>query len=325
VVLANLARLSKDDQRRLLAFVQAGHGLLTTVGNNAVAEELNATFGTLLPRPVRSVKVLCEAADPDANLKAVRISSIDRGHPIFRIFSAPGGQTISSALVFRYITLEPAATEGAKTLASFSDGAPALVERSEGAGRVAMLATTVDLEWNDLAIRTAYLPLMRRLASYLARQSSERRVEAEVGSEQVIDAAALTPERLTVVSPSGARSVLEGPEGRYPFRPIETGLHRVIVTAGGVDTAADSLSFSVNAPAAESNLQQASADAVAAVIAKSGEGLAGTAAESGSTSRRDLWPWLLFGALLLVYAESFLQVRRRVWKRLGERLQAARS
>lgn len=325
VVLANLARLSKDDQRRLLAFVQAGHGLLTTVGNNAVAEELNATFGTLLPRPVRSVKVLCEAADPDANLKAVRISSIDRGHPIFRIFSAPGGQTISSALVFRYITLEPAATEGAKTLASFSDGAPALVERSEGAGRVAMLATTVDLEWNDLAIRTAYLPLMRRLASYLARQSSERRVEAEVGSEQVIDAAALTPERLTVVSPSGARSVLEGPEGRYPFRPIETGLHGVIVTAGGVDTAADSLYFSVNAPAAESNLQQASADAVAAVIAKSGEGLAGSAAESGSSSRRDLWPWLLFGALLLVYAESFLQVRRRVWKRLGERLQAARS
>ena len=325
VVLANVARLSAEDQRRLQAFVQAGHGLLTTVGNNAVPEELNSTFGKLLPRPVRSVKVLCDAADPDANLKAVRISSLDHGHPVFRVFAAPGGQTIQSALVYRYLTLEPAATEGAKTLASFSDGAPALIERSEGAGRVALLATTVDLEWNDLPIRTAYLPLMRRLSSYLARQSSDRRVEAEVGAEQVVDAAALSPERLTVVSPSGARSVLEGPEGRYPFRPVETGLHRVVVTAGGVDKAADSLSFSVNAPAAESSLQQASADAVAAVVAKSGEGLAGTAAEGGSTSRRDLWPWLLFGALLMVYAESFLQVRRRVWKRLGERLQAARS
>jgi hypothetical protein len=271
------------------------------------------------------VKVLCEAADPYANLKAVRISSIDRGHPVFRIFAAPGGQTISSALVFRYLTLEPAATEGAKTLASFSDGAPALVERSEGAGRVAMLATTVDLEWNDLAIRTAYLPLMRRLASYLARQSSERRVDAEVGAEQVIDAAALTPERLTVVAPSGGRSVLEGPEGRYAFRPAEAGLYRVLVSVAGTETAADSLSFAANAPAAESNLSMATPDAVAAMVARSGEGVAGAAAEGGSSSRRDLWPWLLFGALLLVYAESFLQVRRRVWKRLGERLQAARS
>ena len=325
VVLANVARLSAEDRRRLIAFVQAGHGLLTTVGNNTLPEELNATFGPLLPRPVRSVKVLCDAADPDANLKAVRISSLDHGHPVFRVFSAPGGQTIGSALVYRYLTLEPAATEGAATLASFSDGAPALVERAEGAGRVAMLATTVDLEWNDLPIRTAYLPLMRRLAAYLARQSGERRVEAEVGAEQVVDAAALSPERLTVLAPDGARTVLEGPEGRYPFRPVQTGLHRVLVTVAGTESAADSLAFAVNAPAAESNLSEASDASVRATLARSGEGVAAGTGEVQAGDRRDLWPWLLFGALLAVYAESFLQVRRRVWARLADRIRAARA
>ena len=46
------------------------------------------------------------------------------------------------------------------------------MERPVGEGRVALWTTTLDIDWTDFAIRTAYLPLVRRLVDYLARRGS---------------------------------------------------------------------------------------------------------------------------------------------------------
>jgi hypothetical protein len=325
-VLANVAAPAVAEARRLEEWVSAGHGLLLSTGSNTREAEWNAALGPLLPKPIRTIKVLSEPSDPDAGIKATRISTIDRSHPVFRVFDLPGGQTIQSALVYRYALLEPSAVEGVTQLAAYADGAPAIVERRVGQGRVALLTTTVDLDWNDLPIRTAYLPMMRRLVSYLARQSGDTRAEATVGQRLVLDVESLNPERLAVIAADGARTVVSIEAGKAGFVPPGAGTYEVLAEVGGVESAVPSLAFSAHAPPDESRLAAFAPEAIERIrLAAAGSGAPRSPGDVPAEARRDLWPLLLFGALVLMYAETLLQVRRRLWERLNERLSRLRA
>ena len=95
-----------------------------------------------------------------SNARAGRRGSVglEYGHPVFEPFRAPRSGDFSAARFYGYraVTLQP----GASVLARFDDGAPALIERRAGAGRVLVWASSLDLQWNDLA-REAGLPAVR--------------------------------------------------------------------------------------------------------------------------------------------------------------------
>ena len=57
----------------------------------------------------------------------------------------------------------------------YSDGSPAIMERTWGRGRVILFGSTANTQWNDLPLRPAYLPLDRADA----RGDSETK-EAEI-------------------------------------------------------------------------------------------------------------------------------------------------
>ena len=56
----------------------------------------------------------------------------------------------------------------AQILARFDDGAPALVERRVGNGRVLMWTSSLDLQWTDLPLKSIFLPFVHRMATTLA-------------------------------------------------------------------------------------------------------------------------------------------------------------
>ena len=98
-------------------------------------------------------------------------------------------------------------------LARFDDGAPAVLEKAVGRGRVVVWTSTLDLFWNDLALKPVYLPFVHQLTRHLA-DYRERANWATVG--QVID---LSQEgdasrARVAVTPAGARVPLEGDQGR---------------------------------------------------------------------------------------------------------------
>ena len=53
-------------------------------------------------------------------------------------------------------------------LARFDTGEPALVERAAGRGRVIVFASTLDLGWNDLALKPMFLPFVHQLGRHLS-------------------------------------------------------------------------------------------------------------------------------------------------------------
>lgn len=322
IVLANVETLGRARIGELTRFVREGGGVLFTMGSLVDPETYNNLFGELLPKPLRSLRELCEPQDPDAELLATRIARLETTHPVFRVFDLPGGESIQSVSVYRYMLLEPSSTGQAQTLVSYGDGGPALVERDFGAGRVALFTTTIDRDWTDLPIRTAFLPMMRRLIRHLARRgATDSHTEAMVGLPVAIDIEAQNPERVQITGPNDDRyiAIPEPPhEHVVEHTPDQPGHYRVALDIAGSFHQFEELMFSANIDSSEADLIPLSSDLPDEVAALyTNETDSGDSMGTYVPERRvALWPPLLLGALLALYVESSLAVRRRVWGRL---------
>ncbi|MFT6396762.1 MAG: hypothetical protein ACJAYU_001505 [Bradymonadia bacterium] len=317
VILANVAGLPQAQVERLVAFVAAGGGVLLTAGENADPDRWNSAFAPLLPRPVRSVKVLANRGDSDAAIKATRFGSFQPLHPAFRLFALRGGESMQAGLVYSYLLLEPQADPETEVVASFADGGPALLERNIGRGRVMLLTTSIDYDWSDLPVATSYLPFVRRTVQYLGRSGAGGDQGAEVGSPLTLDVGSFRTQRVSVVDPAGSRRVLRVDAGVVTYTPDSLGIHRVFIDANGEEIAATSLDFSASAPAAEwpvGVIEEASLEEVTAASAEA------TGAELvGEVVGKPIWPAVLFLALVAIYGESLLAIRRRLWVRMSGR------
>jgi hypothetical protein len=316
VVLANVSTLPAAEVDRIASFVSAGGGLLLAPGDAVEPSRWNADFGALLPKPLRSVRALSTPGAADANLHATRLAEVDGRHPVGRPFSASGGQSLRSALVHRYVLLEPDADANARTVASFSDGAPALVEKTMGHGAVLLWTSTLDADWNDLPLSTAWVPLVHRLIEVLGRRPGEEST-AEVGRPHTIDAESHRAEQVLVRHAGdeiGPPAVLSPDSGVVRFTPARSGAYTVTVRSGDEETRAPLLDFVANVPASEVETVTADPDVVDERLAEasSGPGAAGDATEEG----RPAWPLFLLLGLFALYAESALAARRRAWARI---------
>ena len=317
VVMANVATLPRSEVQRLHDFVSSGGGLFITSGENIDPDRWNTLFRDLLPKPIRSITLLTERDDPDASIKATHLGTVDTMHPIFRVFNLPGGESLQSISAFSYVLLEPNAEDDARVLANYGDGGPALLERTIGQGRVLFWTTSIDFDWSDFPIRTAYLPFIHRVLSYLGRRGANAAGQVTVGSRTVLNAEALEPERLIVLDPEGIRHVLEDEFGVAGFVPTMVGIHKVFVTIGNADIEVPELAFSAKIPVIES-------DPTLAEEAESERFLANCRAEAVNVTenaqQNSIWPVFLFLSLLLFYAESLLSIRRRLWISLKQRI-----
>lgn len=317
VVLANVGALAVPQVARLRAFVEQGGGVLLTAGGNVDPERWNSLLGPLLPKPVRSVRVLAEPGDPDAGILATRASDIDAGHPVGRVFALRGGESLRSALVYRYLLLEPAPDSEAEIVARFADGGPALIERTIGRGRVMLLTTSIDLDWTDLPLATAYVPLVRRVVEYLARRSGSAADQTAVGDRVAIDVAALRPTALVVHAPDGTRHVAAVEGDEVGVTPTTRGIHRVsVIGPGGDEVRVPELDFAANTPLSESDPAPVDGGAVEELVRLATEDV-DPAGAGASVQGRGVWPTLLLVGLLVLYLESLLAARRRVWVRLA--------
>ena len=150
VVLANVADLPAETTVAIRDYVARGGGLLIFPGSNTNASNLNSAFAELLPATIG------EAIDGPLTLQA---SGYD--HSITALWADPGSGSLADATFLRAFTLTT--TENSRTVLRFNNGDPAITERDFGLGKVFLFASTADTEWNNLAVRPAFLPLTHRL------------------------------------------------------------------------------------------------------------------------------------------------------------------
>lgn len=328
ILVANIAQLTAQSAEKLKAFVEGGGGLLVTMGGQVDVSWWNQALGEVLPKPLRSQKLLAEMGDPDAPVKVTRFGLAQSSHPIFEAFTAPGGGTLQSAEVYSYMLLEPSPPDSKTSiLMSYKDGAPALLERELGSGRVLLLTTSIDMDWTDLPTRTSYLPLMRRMTQYLARRvTSDAKGVNQVGSEVAFDVKGLSAERVIALSLSGAEvtRLVETPDedGVVRFRVWKPGVYEVYLDDETPEKRRPALDFSVNVDTAEANLSPLP-DEFFLAFNPGGESAKGPSQER----RVSVWPFLLFVFTIFLLLESVLGTRRsvlvRLWRTLTRRPQEA--
>lgn len=336
VVLANVGELTKEQALLLEQFADRGGGLFVAAGDQWGGEtpgsvgKVNESYGKLLPFPVREVKSVGKVGDPRAVLSSLGIASVDFTHPIFAIFDGLEDASLFKAHVLSHVLVDTAGRPDAKVLASFTGGAPALVEAPIGRGRVVLLTTTLDRDWADLALRTSFPPLMQRICAYLART-----LDRPGGAGLVVGEEAHVPlpdgrGPLVLLRPDGAEVPLDTPGAGSPSG-LPAAADATTVYVGAPDIAGHyavmrqgerdrALAFAVNVDRRESDLRPA-AETVTAAIASQvtrdngvlpAEDVA-AASESANVEeqrgRTVLWPWILAGLLALFGSEAWLLVR----------------
>ena len=161
ILLLNVAAPPKAFAEKLRQAVQQrGAGLFVALGDRVDPDAYNDAFGDLLPRPLHLIKTAAEPGAQGAEEHAARFGVIEWAHPLFRVFGPAEREGLESARTFRYALLKP---EGqAHTVASYDDGAPALIERRSGAGRVLLYTSSASRTWTDWPIGSPFSPFSSR-------------------------------------------------------------------------------------------------------------------------------------------------------------------
>jgi len=303
VVILNDVQVTGGAADRFGRFAQRGGGLLVVAGQRGTWPQEHAPLLGTLP---------AEAVDRSSGPPA-RLVALEYGHSIFDPFRAPRSGDFSTARFYGY-RAGTTARDGT-VLARFDDGAPALVEKRVGAGRVLVWLSSLDLVWNDLAVKPVFLPFVHQMARHLA---AYREAAPWLTIGDVLDPAAVGPASRNgapraIVSPSGQRLPLdgEGPDvveldeqGFYELRGLQAGAEPAMIVAANVDLKESDLS------------PIPPADVVAAATGRAGGAVAATAAAPPSAAAQEaaqrVWWYLLFAGLVLLSAETVLASRSRL-------------
>jgi hypothetical protein len=290
VVVVNDVALASNTARRLSRFVDQGGGLFVAAGSRASwPQDIDVLPGTL------GVSVDRKTGE------AARVGFIEFGHPVFEPFRAARSGNFSTSRVYQYRSMS--AAKGAQVIARFDAGAPALIERRVGSGRVLLWGSGLDRSASDLPVNPVFPVFIHQAVRYLAAYRDPR-PWLTVG--QVLDpseAAAQKGSAATrvVLTPSSKRVPLLD-EGAEVLELSEQGFYEI----RGIGNATDVAVIASNVDPVEGDLTPMDPKevAVAAVGAPSQAGGGGGPSvpltpEAQENNQRLWWNLLAVGIVLL--------------------------
>ena len=166
VILADVPRLGAPVADALGRFVAAGGGLWIAPGRRVEVEFYNQwklpDGRTVLPAQLGKRKTV--AAD-----RQVGISTENVNHVAMQKVAAEGHSDLASASVAAYWELEMDVDDARSSIGMLlANGAPMLVEKDAGYGRVALTSLSVDIADSNLPTLFSFLPMVHELTYHLA-------------------------------------------------------------------------------------------------------------------------------------------------------------
>ena len=256
IVLCNVASLPEAFVSKLQNYLRGGGGLLIFGGDRLQADHYNAKLAPILQTPVREKKLGLEASGE-------KIGKFELSHPALQTLSDNLLQeSIKSARFWGYSRVS---ASGSSVLISLANGDPLLIEQKVGPGRVIFITTTADRDWSDLPVKTAYLPMIQSLTTYLA--GGKRGIldtGINVGNAKEVS---LPPNyvgktiRITKPNRQPAEVAMSAAQDRASgsFEDNDVaGIYRLSFGAGGEKDSGTPQLYAVNSPFLESRLEEIS-------------------------------------------------------------------
>lgn len=168
IILADVPRLPKTTAKQMAAFVHAGGGLMVSLGQRAQASFYNSWQGSdgqaLLPAGMADTLSIADEKTP------IHPSVSTLRHPALQKFAKQDQSDFSTTTFDSYWKLQipDSQRDQIEVGARLNNGAPYLVARRYGNGRVLQLASSLDNSTSNLPTRHSYLPFIHELVYYLA-------------------------------------------------------------------------------------------------------------------------------------------------------------
>lgn len=135
---------------KLAAFLETGRPVFIFLGDRVAPESYHAF--PLFPWHLQGIK-------DAAGKEPLRIGQIDLTHDLLRSLFGAKGQALKAASFRRYYGVRG----GHRNLLTLENQDPLLMEGRMGKGKVFLFASSADLDWNDLPLKAAYVPLVQGL------------------------------------------------------------------------------------------------------------------------------------------------------------------
>jgi hypothetical protein len=319
VFLLNVETLDDDAWGLLNGYVHEGGGLVVGLGDRCQPDNYNGPIASqVLPAQLGEVK------SPKADATFGKIADVT--HPLFQTYVKDFEPQLALIPVYRYWEIKLPDGAGTRTLMTFSDNAPALVERSfKGlkTGRSLLWSTPLARRakraergaWNDLPLPSywVFVAAMNLTVPYLAGTASDRlnfeageNVLLSLGAGSRVQSAIVTgPDEKTTgsITPSTSSDSLEIVQPQM--------LGQWMVMARDADNRQTRLGFSLNPPRTESLYTPLKPEELDAIFGKDGYALAGDSKalkDLTNVSRVgiEIFPWLMMLILIIVTLENFL-------------------
>lgn len=163
LIFCNVRAISDAILPKLIDYLRRGGGLLFFLGDHVQMDDYNLKLFQSSP-PILPARITGKRNLPEP--QAERIEKVDATHPALRGLSDQLiKESLRSTRIKAYFRVEMA---DPPTLLTLANGDPLLMEKRIGSGRVMLFTTAADRDWSDLPLKTAYLPLVQSLLSYLS-------------------------------------------------------------------------------------------------------------------------------------------------------------
>lgn len=259
VLLCSLEGITPTNVGLLRDFTASGGGLVAFLGPRAdLSSPSRDLLSGLLPASLEGV-----AGSPGQQSAFQVLDPVATHHPLFDdLVAGPAGDP---PRFYAFYNLRPGPS--AETWVRLTGGQPAIVSAPLGAGRTVLVSVPLSLDWSDLPLRGAFVPLLHRLTRELCL-NGDHHLSYLVGQEARRRPTGVAPDRpVEAEAPSGARFALEpeaapgGPRWRLP-RLDQAGLWRLRQEGREVDA------FPVNLDTRESVLTPVDSTTVRRTLGK---------------------------------------------------------
>ncbi|MBE7213217.1 MAG: BatA domain-containing protein, partial [Gluconacetobacter diazotrophicus] len=301
ILLADVAAPDPATSQKLLKYVQDGGSLVVFPGSRVQPDAYNndPALRALLPAKIGT------RIDAARDGKLAAWQARDYHHPVTALWNDPANGNLGTVRASQYFPLTP--SDAAQVVVSYADGAPAVVARACGKGKVVLFGVPATTRWSNLPIHPDFVPLLRRLVDFLSSDPAGSGLAVAPGGvfQQVVNGD-LAGRELTIVRPGGVtrpagKVELVGQEAVVRYRDTEQAGGYRLKAAGEDATVA---AFAVDIDPQESDLKTVdpaklaplSADQPARAATASASAPAAGAVGGSAGVRRELWLALLCAA-----------------------------
>jgi len=306
-------------------YVHEGGGLVVAPGHRSLPASYNSVIASqLLPAQLAE-----RPKKPPGRITLGKIGNIT--HPLFQRYGQDLDSMLAQVPVYTYWQIQQPG-EGTRTLLKFSDGAPALVERSfkgPKTGRVLLWTTPLSRRpdsggdmrqdpgaWSEFPLPAygwSFLALMWQTVPYLAGTSNEQ-LNFEAGESVLLKldpTSHFTSFLVTGPDPATKPRLLPSPSSEFLEIGAPPDLGPWTVKAKAVDNREKMMGFSVNVPRGESQFTPLEKNDLDSIFGKDGYLLAEDAVAHTKMDKLvrfgyEVFPWLMFLILMVVTLENFL-------------------